>query len=67
MTITYSARDARARFYEVVRLARQGKTVTISYRGKPVAEVCPIAPKEHRPPRVKRHADPDAACYPSRP
>ena len=39
MAITYSAYDAKARFAEVLRQVRDGKTVTVSYRGKPVAEI----------------------------
>ncbi len=39
MSITYSAYDAKARFSEVLRQVRDGKTVTVSYRGKPVAEI----------------------------
>ncbi|MDE0035137.1 MAG: type II toxin-antitoxin system prevent-host-death family antitoxin [Deltaproteobacteria bacterium] len=39
MAITYSAYDAKARFSEVLRQVRDGKTVRVSYRGKPVAEI----------------------------
>ena len=39
MSITYSAYDAKARFSEVLRQVRNGKTVTVSYRGTPVAEI----------------------------
>lgn len=39
MAITYSACEAKARFSEVLRQVRDGKTVTVSYRGKPVAEI----------------------------
>ncbi len=42
MAITYSTYEAKARFSEVLRQVRQGKTVTISYRGKPAAEIRPI-------------------------
>ena len=42
MGITYSASEARARFSEIIRLVREGRTVTVSYRGEPVAEVRPI-------------------------
>ena len=45
MTITYSTYEAKARFSEVLRQVRQGKTITISYRGKPAAEIRPIQPK----------------------
>ena len=46
MTITYSTYEAKARFSEVLRHVREGKTITISYRGKPAAEIRPIAPKK---------------------
>ena len=42
MDITYSASEPRARFSEIIRHVRGGRTVTVSYRGKPVAEVRPI-------------------------
>ncbi len=46
MTITYSTYEAKARFSEVLRQVREGKTVTISYRGEPTAEIRPIASKK---------------------
>jgi len=40
---TYSLYDAKARLSEIVRMVReQGRTITISYHGEPVAEVRPI-------------------------
>ena len=42
MEIIYSASEAKARFAEVIRQVREGKTVTVSYRGEPVAEIRPI-------------------------
>ena len=39
MAIIYSVYEAKARFCEVLRQVRDGKTVTVSYRGKPVAEI----------------------------
>ena len=39
MDLVYSTYEAKARFSEVLRHVREGKTVTISYRGKPFAEV----------------------------
>lgn len=42
MTILYSTHEAKTRFSEVMRLVREGHTVTVSYRGKPTAEVRPI-------------------------
>ena len=42
MSLVYSTYDAKARFSEVIRHVRDGKTVTVSYRGEPVAEICAI-------------------------
>ncbi|MYG81369.1 MAG: type II toxin-antitoxin system prevent-host-death family antitoxin [Gemmatimonadetes bacterium] len=52
MNVVYSTYDAKARFSEVMRLVREGGTVTITYRGAPVAEIRPIergavSPEEH--------------------
>ena len=43
MAIIYSTYEAKARFSEVIRAVRQGNTVTVTYRGEPVAEVRPIS------------------------
>lgn len=42
MAINYSIYEAKARFSEVIRQVREGKPVTVSYRGEPVAEIRPI-------------------------
>ena len=39
MNLTYSIYEAKARFSEVIRQVREGRTVTVSYRGEPVAEI----------------------------
>ena len=39
----YSIYEAKARFSEIIRQVREGQKVTITYRGKPVAEIRPIA------------------------
>ena len=46
MRITYTASEARARFSEVMRQVREGKTVTVSYRGEPVAEIRPLGKRK---------------------
>ena len=46
MALSYSIYEAKARFSEVIRLVREGKTVTVSYRGKPVAEIRSIRRQE---------------------
>lgn len=45
MRLLYSTYEAKARFSEVLRQVREGKTVTISYRGEPVAEIRPLSKK----------------------
>jgi prevent-host-death family protein len=45
MADTYSLYDAKARLSEIVRRVREGATITITYHGKPVAEVRPLKPK----------------------
>ena len=42
MLRTYSLYDAKARFSQVIREVRDGDTVTVSYRGEPVAEIRPV-------------------------
>ena len=44
MGLLYSTYDAKAKFSEILRQVREGKTVTVSYRGEPVAEIRSIAP-----------------------
>ncbi len=46
MNLTFSTYEAKARFSEVIRLVREGRTVQISYHGKPVAEVRPLEEKK---------------------
>ena len=41
MTDLLSVYEAKARFSEVIRQVREGRTITISYRGEPVAEIRP--------------------------
>jgi prevent-host-death family protein len=42
MRSEYSTYEAKAQFSEIIRQVRQGKTITVSYRGKPVAEIRPF-------------------------
>lgn len=46
MNLTFSTYEAKARFSEVIRMVREGRTVHISYHGKPVAEIRPIEEKK---------------------
>ena len=41
MALTYSIYEVKARFSEVIRHVREGKTVTVSYRGEPVLKFHP--------------------------
>ncbi|MDE0175922.1 MAG: type II toxin-antitoxin system prevent-host-death family antitoxin [Defluviicoccus sp.] len=42
MTLAYSIAEARARFSDVIRRVREGRTVTVTHRGEPVAEIRPV-------------------------
>lgn len=54
---TYSTYEAKARFSEILRQVREGKTVYISYRGEPVAEVRPLSEPEELSDRLRRLKD----------
>ena len=55
MTLIYSTYEAKARFSEVIRHVREGKTVTVSYRGEPVAEIRAI--QRHQPQTIEERLD----------
>ncbi|MCY3822002.1 MAG: type II toxin-antitoxin system prevent-host-death family antitoxin [Gammaproteobacteria bacterium] len=55
MEVIYSVYEAKARFSEVIRQVREGKTVTVSYRGEPVAEISPI--KREQMPTLEHRLD----------
>ena len=38
----YSTYEAKAKFSEILRMVREGSTVTVSYHGEPVAEIRPL-------------------------
>jgi len=40
----YSLYDAKAKFSAILAKVRRGRTVYVSYRGKPVAEIRPVGP-----------------------
>jgi prevent-host-death family protein len=52
--MTYSIYEAKAKFSEVIRLVRQGRTVTVTHRGEPVAEIRPLTEKETLDQRLRR-------------
>ncbi len=51
---TFSTYEAKARFSEVLRLVREGKTVYITYRGQTVAEMRPFTQPEDLSDRLDR-------------
>jgi prevent-host-death family protein len=51
---SYSTYDAKARFSELLRQVRSGRSVTITYRGEPVAELRPIQPAGSTEARIQR-------------
>jgi prevent-host-death family protein len=47
MGTQYSLHEAKARLSEIIRMVRErGETFTVSYHGRPVAEIRPIPSKE---------------------
>ena len=53
MTDLLSVYEAKARFSEVIRQVRAGRTITISYRGEPVAEIRPAQRSESFAARIE--------------
>jgi len=51
---TYSTYEAKARFSEILRLVREGKTVYITYHGETVAEIRPTHEPEGLSERLQR-------------
>jgi prevent-host-death family protein len=43
----YSTYEAKARFSELLKKVREGRTLTITYHGEPVAELRPIQKKSN--------------------
>lgn len=71
MPLTYSTYEAKTHFSEVLRHVREGKTITVSYRGKPVAEIRPTLPSpqtlEDRLEQLKRQGIIVPSGQPQRP
>lgn len=42
MAMSVTARDLRVRAAEILHAVREGETVTVTYRGRPVAEIRPV-------------------------
>lgn len=51
---TWSTWEAKARFSELLRLVREGQTITVTYHGQPVAEVRPLSATTGIEARVER-------------
>lgn len=51
---TFSTYQAKARFSEILRRVREGRVVTITYHGEPVAEIRPLAPARGLEARLAR-------------
>ncbi len=47
MNRTCSVYEAKTRFHEILRLVRMGQRFTVTYHGKPVAEIRPL-PEQSR-------------------
>lgn len=54
VSLNYSTYEAKARFSEIIRQVREGKVVTVSYRGEPVAEIRAI---RGEPQTLQAHLD----------
>ncbi|OGT99000.1 MAG: hypothetical protein A2085_02550 [Gemmatimonadetes bacterium GWC2_71_10] len=50
----YSVYDAKAKLSEIVRRVREGQTITLTYRGEPVAEVRPVPRGGGTPEHIRR-------------
>lgn len=57
MAKTYSTREAKTKFGEVIRRVRAGERVVVTSRGKEVAEIRAIEARGHLDDRVRRLAD----------
>ncbi len=54
MTETYSTYDAKAKLSEILRKVESGRTIRISRRGEPIAEIRPF---RHGPARLADRID----------
>jgi prevent-host-death family protein len=52
---TVSAAEANRRFSAVLREVAEGKSVTVTSRGKPVATIAPVRAEPAQPSAAKRH------------
>ena len=66
MRAEYSAYDAKARFAELLRRVREGQSVTITYYGRPVAEVRPVPPAPETLTERLRRLEAEGVVVPAR-
>ena len=52
--MVYSTYEAKARFSEILRRVRRGESVSVTYRGRTVAEIRPAAEEETDEARLER-------------
>jgi prevent-host-death family protein len=68
MTETYSTYDAKARLSEILRKVESGRTIRISRRGEPIAEIRPVRPEPTRlEDRIEELTDAGALTRPADP
>ncbi|MCB0317502.1 MAG: type II toxin-antitoxin system prevent-host-death family antitoxin [Bdellovibrionales bacterium] len=54
MSKEFSTYEAKAKFSEILRMVRDGTVCTITYRGKPVAQLVPIQEEETFEDRIEK-------------
>jgi prevent-host-death family protein len=58
MSKPYSTYEVKTKFSAILRAVREGKTITVSYRGEPVAEIRPLGGGDRKlAQRLRRMAD----------
>jgi prevent-host-death family protein len=50
---TYSTYEAKARFSELLKQVREGRTITVTWHGEPIAEIRPIQPRSGTAARIE--------------
>ena len=66
MAVVYSTYEAKARFSEVIRKVRAGQRIVIAYRGKQIAEIAPIEPKQADLTRLMEELEDQGILSPNR-
>jgi prevent-host-death family protein len=50
---TYSTYEAKARFSELLKQVREGRTITVTWHGEPIAEIRPIEQRSGTAARIE--------------